>query len=569
MVSLERPTIRVSVVTRAGGRILVDQLEIHGVDLAFGVPGESYLAVLDALYDSPIRFISCRHECGAANMADAYGKLTGRPGICMVTRGPGATHASCGVHTASQDSTPMILLVGQVARGMLGREAFQEIDYRQMFSAIAKWVAQIDRAERIPELISRAFRVATSGRPGPVVLALPEDMLVDEVDVADAVRYVPSQARPGPRDLERMRELLAAATKPLVIVGGAPWSSQAGADLLAFCEANELPVAASFRRQDHVDNRSPVYAGHLTLGADPRLAERVREADVLLVVGSRLGEITTSGYTLLRPPRPDQTLIHVHPGAEEIGRVYEPELGILSGLEEFAAALRGLEPVDPTAWRAWTVQARADYVANGRNEPGTGALDLADVIALLRERLPQDTIVTNGAGNFSAWVHRFWEFSSFRSQLAPTSGAMGYGVPAAVAAKLVEPGRTVVAFAGDGDFLMTGQELATAIQYETRILVLVVDNGMYGTIRMHQERQYPGRVSGTDLQNPDFAALAHAHGAFGERVERTADFGEALDRALDAPGPALLHLVVDPEAINPRETLSQIRLLSGRLSPCD
>ena len=544
---------------RSGGRVLVDQLELHGVDLAFGVPGESYLAVLDALHDSPIRYVICRHEGGAANMADAYGKLTGRPGICMVTRGPGATHASCGVHTAFQDSTPLILLVGQVARGMMGREAFQEIDYRQMFGPLAKWVAQIDEVERIPELVSRAFHVATSGRPGPVVLALPEDMLVEEVDVADAVRYTPVQAHPGADDLARARTLLQGATKPLVIVGGAPWTARAGSDLLVFCEVNELPVAASFRCQDYVDNASPVYAGHLTLGGDPRLAARVRDADVLLVVGARLGEITTLGYTLVEAPRPAQTLIHVHSGAEELGRVYEPELAIVSGLEAFATALANLEPLDSTVWHGESARAYADYVDSLRPTPQPGELDMGDVMAHLRERLPTDTIVTNGAGNFSVWAHRFWEFRGFRSQLAPTSGAMGYGVPAAVAAKLVEPERVVVAFAGDGDFLMASQELATAVQYGTPIVVLVIDNGMYGTIRMHQERHYPGRVSGTELRNPDFAALAQAYSAFGERVERTADFPDALERALTAGRPALLHLVVDPEAITPRQTLSEIR----------
>ena len=544
---------------RSGGRVLVDQLELHGVDLAFGVPGESYLAVLDALHDSPIRYVICRHEGGAANMADAYGKLTGRPGICMVTRGPGATHASCGVHTAFQDSTPLILLVGQVARGMMGREAFQEIDYRQMFGPLAKWVAQIDEVERIPELVSRAFHVATSGRPGPVVLALPEDMLVEEADVADAVRYTPVQAHPGADDLAGARTLLQGAAKPLVIVGGAPWTARAGSDLLVFCEANELPVAASFRCQDYVDNASPVYAGHLTLGGDPRLAARVRDADVLLVVGARLGEITTLGYTLVEAPRPAQTLIHVHSGAEELGRVYEPELAIVSGLEAFATALANLEPLDSTVWHGESARAHADYVDSLRPTPQPGELDMGDVMAHLRERLPADTIVTNGAGNFSVWAHRFWEFRGFRSQLAPTSGAMGYGVPAAVAAKLVEPERVVVAFAGDGDFLMASQELATAVQYDTPIVVLVIDNGMYGTIRMHQERHYPGRVSGTELRNPDFAALAQAYSAFGERVERTADFPDALERALTAGRPALLHLVVDPEAITPRQTLSEIR----------
>ena len=545
--------------TRSGGRILVDQLELHGVDLAFGVPGESYLAVLDALYDSPIRYVVCRHEVGAANMADAYGKLTGRPGICMVTRGPGATHASGGVHTAFQDSTPLILLIGQVGREMLDREAFQEIDYRQMFGPMAKWVAQIEQVERIPELVARAFHVATSGRPGPVVLALPEDLLVEEADVADAVRYEPTLTHPGDEDLERMRSLLQGAARPLVVVGGRPWSNEAHDELAAWCEAGELPIAASFRCQDYVDNDSPVYAGHLTLGPDPRLAARVRDADVLLVVGDRLSEITTAGYTLLDVPRPKQALIHIHPDPEELARVYQPELAIVAGPAQFAVALRGVPALDGSAWRDATAQARAEYLENLRHTPQPGDLDLGEVMAHLRERLPTDAIMTNGAGNFSVWGHRFYEFRTYPSQLAPTSGAMGYGVPAAVAAKLVEPGRVVVAFAGDGDFLMTGQELATAVQYGAAIIVLVVDNGMYGTIRMHQERHYPGRVSGTDLVNPDFAALAQAYGAFGERVDETAAFPAAFERAHEAGRPALLHLVVDPEALTPRQTLTEIR----------
>jgi acetolactate synthase-1/2/3 large subunit len=545
--------------SRPGGRILVDQLEVHGVDLAFGVPGESYLAVLDALHDSPIRYVVCRHEVGAANMADAYGKLTGRPGICMVTRGPGATHASGGIHTAFQDSTPLILLIGQVGRDMLEREAFQEIDYRQMFGPMAKWVAQIEQVERIPELVARAFHTATSGRPGPVVLALPEDMLVEEADVPDAAPYEPTLTHPGAGDLERMRGLLQGSARPLVILGGRPWTAEAHDELAAWCEAGELPIAASFRCQDYVDNDSPVYAGHLTLGQDPRLAARVRDADVLLVVGSRLGEIETAGYTLLDAPVPRQALIHVHPDPDELARVYQPELAISAGPAQFAAALRGVPALDGSAWRDATALAHAEYLENLRHTPQPGDLDMGEVTAHLRERLPADAIITNGAGNFSVWAHRFYEFHTFPSQLAPTSGSMGYGVPAAVAAKLVEPARVVVAFAGDGDFLMTGQELATAVQYEAAIVVLVVDNGMHGTIRMHQERRYPGRVSGTELVNPDFAALARAYGAFGERVERTADFPAALEHAFASGGPALLHLVVDPEALTPRQTLTQVR----------
>jgi acetolactate synthase-1/2/3 large subunit len=546
-------------VTRSGGRILVDQLEAHGVDLTFGVPGESYLPVLDALRDSPVRFVVCRHEVGAANMADAYGKLTGRPGVCLVTRGPGATHASGGVHTAFQDSTPLILLIGQVARSMLDREAFQEIDYTQMFAPLAKWVGQAMDAARIPELVSRAFHLATSGRPGPVVLALPEDVLAEDADVADAAHYAPAQAHPGAGELDSVRRLLQEARRPLVVVGGHPWSEQAHDDLTAFCDTNGLPVAASFRCQDYVDNSSPSFVGHLTVGGDPRLAARVREADVLAVVGARLGEITTAGYSLVDVPRPQQALIHVHAGAEELGRVYQADVGILSGPPEFASAARELAPLEPSAWRSETEQARREFL-DFLGQAGRGAaLDMIDVMAFLRDRLPPDAVLTNGAGNFSVWAHRFYLFRRFRTQLAPTSGAMGYGVPAAITAKLLHPDRIVVAFAGDGDFLMTGQELATAVQHEAAIVALVINNGMYGTIRMHQERLYPTRVSGTTLVNPDFAALARAFGAFGEVVERTEDFEPAFERALRSGVPALLELRVDPEAITPTRTIAEIR----------
>jgi acetolactate synthase I/II/III large subunit len=542
-------------VSRHGGKVLVDQLAIHGADLAFCVPGESFLAVLDGLYDSPVRLIVCRHEAGAANMADAYGKLTGRPGICIVTRGPGAAHAAVGVHTAFQDSTPLILLVGQVASNQAEREAFQEVDFRRMFGPLAKWVAQVDRTDRIPELVARAFATATSGRPGPVVLALPEDMLSAEADVPDARPYQPVQSHPG--DLTALSGLLAGAERPLALLGGGGWTPRASEDLRAFLEANDLPAGAAFRRQDSLDNDSPSYVGDVGIGINPQLAARVREADVLVVVGPRLGEMTTSGYALLDVPTPRQTLVHVHPGAEELSRVYQPTLPILSGMEEFAAAVRDLR-VEPR-WREWRAAARADYEQWQRHGAMPGDLDLGEVMAHLRARLPADTIVCNGAGNFSVWVHRFWRYHVFPSQLAPTSGAMGYGVPAAVAAKAVAPERTVVCFAGDGDFLMTGQELATAVQYELPVLFLVVNNGMYGTIRMHQERQYPGRVVGTDLRNPDFAGYAAAFGAYGETVRRTEGFGEALERALASGRPALLELRIDPEAITPRATLSEIR----------
>ncbi len=538
--------------TRHGGKLLVDQLVVHGADTVFSVPGESFLAVLDGLYDSPIRLITCRHEAGAANMADAYGKLTGRPGVCLVTRGPGATHASVGVHTAFQDSTPLLLLVGQVASDQEEREAFQELDVRRMFGQTAKWVAQIDRADRIPEYLHRAFTTACAGRPGPVVLALPEDMLASETDAADGLPFHVVQPYPGAGQIERLRALLGRAERPFVMLGGAGWTPRASTGLRSFLEANELPAGAAFRRQDSLDNDSPSYAGDVGIGINPQLAARVRDADLLLVVGPRLGEMTTSGYTLVG----SQTLVHVHPGAEELGRVYRPELPILSGVEQFAAAVRDLR-VEPR-WSVWAREARADYEVWQQHGPMPGALDLGACIAHLRERVP-DAIVANGAGNFSAWVHRFWRWHDYPSQLAPTSGAMGYGVPAAVAAKLLAPDRTVVCFAGDGDFLMTGQELATAVQYDLPIVVLVVNNGMYGTIRMHQERHFPGRVVGTDLVNPDFAAYARAFGASGGTVTETGQFPEALDRALAAGTPALVELRIDPDAINPRTTLSEIR----------
>jgi acetolactate synthase I/II/III large subunit len=544
-------------VTRTGGQLLVDQLVVQGVETAFCVPGESYLAVLDALRDAPIRLLTCRHEAGAANMADAYGKLTGLPGVCLVTRGPGATQASVGVHTAFQDSTPLLLLVGQVASDQVEREAFQELDYRRVFGEMAKWVAQIDRTDRIPEYVARAFATACSGRPGPVVLALPEDVQTESANVADARPFHAVQPYPAPSDLERLRELLAASERPLAILGGAGWTARASADLRVFIEANEIPAGAAFRRQDALDNDSASYVGDVGIGLNPKLAARVRDADLLLVVGPRLGEMTTSGYALLRAPTPEQTLVHVHPGAEELGRVYQPELAILAGPEPFAEAVRDVRV--ESRWGGWTGAAHAEYAAWQEPEPVPGDLDLAVCIRDLCERLPPDTIVTNGAGNFSAWVHRFWRWHDYPSQLAPTSGAMGYGLPAAVAAKTLHPGRTVVCFAGDGDFLMSASELATAVQYELPLLVLVVENGMYGTIRMHQERQFPGRVVGTELRNPDFAALAEAHGAYGETVTRTEDFLPAVERALAAQRPALLALRVDPEAITPRTTLSAIR----------
>jgi acetolactate synthase-1/2/3 large subunit len=453
----------------------------------------------------------------------------------------------------------LLLLVGQIPREDAEREAFQEIDYRRMFGPLAKWVAQVDQVERIPELTARAFRVATSGRPGPVVLALPEDVLAEAADVADASPYAPAQAGPGPAELERARELLAGAERPLAVVGGQPWSGEAGAALAAWCETSGIPVAAAWRCQDYVDNESPCYAGHLTLGIDPPLRDRLRDADVLLVVGARLGDIETAGYRTIVPPGLGRTLIHVQPDPNELGRVYEPALGIVASGARFAEALGAAEPLDGRQRAADLDAAHAAYRATLDARALPGELDMTRVMKTLGERLSQDAVIASGAGNFSVWAHRFYVFRRFGTQLAPLSGAMGYGLPAAITAKLVHPGREVVCIAGDGDFLMSAAELATARQVRTPVVVLVVDNGMYGTIRMHQERRFPGRVSGTDLENPDFAALARSFGCNGERVERTEDVAAALDRALGADVPSVLQLVVDPEALTPRQTLSEIR----------
>jgi acetolactate synthase-1/2/3 large subunit len=544
-----------------GGRILVDQLVAEGADRIFGVPGESYLAVLDALHDTPqITYHLCRQEGGAAMMADAYGKLTGRPGICFVTRGPGATSASAGVHIAFQDSTPMILFIGQVARGMTEREAFQEIDYRRMFGQLAKWVAEIDDAQRIPELVSRAFHTATSGRPGPVVLSLPEDMLSTPVPAPLLARpYHASAGAPDPDLMDQLWHRLERAKRPLIIVGGGGWSAEAKAELEAFAESTRLPVAASFRCQDYFDNEHPCYAGHVGIGIDSRLAARVRESDLLILLGTRFGEMTSSGYSLMKIPNPDQPLVHVYPDPEELGRVYRPELAINAGSAAFVRAARRMPQLDSAAWRQGTEAAHADYLAYNQPTEIPGRLQLGKVVAWLNETLPPEAIMTNGAGNYATWLHRFYRFRRFRSQLAPTSGSMGYGLPAAVAAKAVHPDRPVVCFAGDGCFMMHGQELATAMQYGLPIVIIVVNNGKLGTIRMHQENHYPGRVSATDLVNPDFAALARAYGGYGEVVEDDVDFADAFGRALASGKPALLELRLDPEAITPAATLSGLR----------
>jgi acetolactate synthase-1/2/3 large subunit len=544
---------------RTGGQIVADHLQANGIDAAFCVPGESFLAVLDALYDGPTRLITCRHEASAANAAVAYGKLTGRPGVCLVTRGPGATQAAAGVHTAAQDSAPLLLLVGQVGRAVRGREAFQELDVPAVFGPMAKWAAEATDPARLPELLARAVRVATSGRPGPVVLALPEDVLSGGARVAAARPVRPAAPGVAPADLARLRELLGGSRRPLVLAGGPGWTEAAAADLRRVAEASRLPVAVSFRSQDVLDNRSPSYVGDLGISPNPALAERVRAADLVVAVGPRLGEITTSGYRLLEAPLPHQRLVHVHPGLAELGRLYQPELAVNAAVAPFLAAWRSVPPVRGDAWAAWTEAARTNYLAWVRPWPAPGRVDLGQVMVAMRERLADDAIVTNGAGNFSAWVHRFFQFRRHGTQLAPKSGAMGFGLPAALAAKVVHPDRAVVAVTGDGDFLMCGQELATAVQHRLDVVVLVVNNGRYGTIRMHQERAYPGRVIATDLDNPDFAALAEAYGAAGEAVTDTEAFPAAFERALKAGRPALLDLHVDPDAIAPGLTLSALR----------
>jgi acetolactate synthase-1/2/3 large subunit len=545
--------------TRTGARILVDQLVVHGVDTAFCVPGESYIAVLDALRDAPIRLVVARHEAGAANMAEAYGKLTGRPGICFVTRAPGATHAATGVYTAFQDSTPLVLFVGQVPLAHRGREAFQELGYESAFASFTKLAVELENPADVPEVTARAFRAAMSGRRGPVVVALPEDVLSLEAEVEDAEQYSPARAAPSVAELARVREALATAERPLVVVGGGGWSAEAAADLQAFAEASRLPVAASFRRQDYIDNTSASYAGVLTIGHEAVLARRLREADLLLVIGSRLGDIPTRGYTTLEPPRTPQTLVHVHADADELGRVFHADVPIVSGSREFLAAARALDPVDGSARGDWVESAHGDFLASLQHRRGPGELDLGDVLQHLREHLSDDAILTNGAGNYTVWCHRFYAFRRYGTQLAPCSGAMGYGIPAAIAAKVVHPERDVVCVSGDGDFMMSGHELAAAVQERLPIVVLVVNNGMYGTIRMHQERQFPGRVVGTGLVNPDFVALAGAFGAYGEAVSRSEDFPAAFERARAEERPSLLELRVDPEAITPRETISEIR----------
>ncbi len=546
---------------RSGAQILVDQLRIHGVDTIFCVPGESYLATLDALYDArnDIKLVICRQEGGAAYMADAYGKLRGQPGICFVTRGPGATNASLGIHTAHQDSTPVILFVGQVGRSMMDREAFQEVEFRQMYAPLCKWVSQIDNPARIPEMVARAFHVATSGRPGPVVLALPEDMQKEMAAADDARRYKPTLPSPGPAAMDELRERLSKAERPLVIVGGSGWTPEACQDFQQFIEANDLPVAAAFRRQDLFDNRHPNYAGDVGLGINPPLSKRLQDADLLLLVGAQMSEIITNGYERFSLPNPNQTFIHVAAGLDEIARVYQPDLGINSGMPQFSATARALDPILSPAWNDWREAARMDHLDNIIPPPMKGEVDLGAIVKWLSDSLPDNAIMANGAGNFSNWVHRFYCYRDYPTELAPQSGSMGYGVPSGVAAKIASPDRIVISVNGDGDFLMCGQEIATARQYNLNIVFIVVNNSTYGTIRMHQEKFYPGRVSGTNLINPDFAALARAYGLHGETVEATKEFAPAFKRAQQSAGPSLIEIKIDQEQISPRATISGLR----------
>jgi acetolactate synthase I/II/III large subunit len=546
--------------TRHGGRILADALVAQGVRMAFGVPGESYLPVLDGLHDlrDRLSFVVCRQEGGASYMAEAYGKLTGEPGVLLVTRGPGATNGAIGVHTGFQDSTPMVVFIGQVGNEFAEREAFQEMDYRRMYGQMAKWVGQIDRVERIPEYVSHAFHTAMAGRPGPVVLALPEDTLFADAAVADVPRHHTVRPSPSSQEMKEVETLLRSAQRPFVLLGGGGWTGEACRKLQAWMEKAGLPAGTSFRSQDLFDNRSPSYAGDVGIGINPKLAQRVKDADVLLVIGARLGEMTTGAYTLVEAPVPQQTLIHVHAGAEELGRVYRPELAINSGYPQFVDGLSSVN-LPNSRWKEETAKARQEFLDWTEPRPMPGALQYGQLVRWLSDRLPEDAIVAGGAGNFAGWLHRHFRYKGFRTQLGPTNGSMGYGYPAAVAAKLAQPERTVIAVCGDGDFLMNGQEIATAAQYGAAFVALVVNNGLYGTIRMHQEREYPGRVFGTELKNPDFAAYARAFGGHGETVERTEEFAPAFERAEASGKPALIELRIDPDAITPATTLSAIR----------
>ncbi len=546
---------------RTGGQILVGQLVSHGVKHVFCVPGESFLAVLDALVDVNIEVTVCRQEGGAAMMADAHGKLTGQPGICMVTRGPGASNALAGIHIAKQDSTPMIVFVGQIERGMREREAFQEMDYRAVFGQAAKWATEIDDPARIPEILSRAFHVATSGRPGPVVIALPEDMLVELATVPDAPHYDAIDSAPSIGQMADLAKRLSQAKAPVAILGGARWNATAVKQFVEFAERFKLPVAVSFRRQMLFPASSPCFIGDVGIGLNPELLKRVQDADLVLLVGGRMSEMPSQAYTLFDIPVPKQTLVHVHPDSGELGRVYRAAVAINASPIAFAAELSSLATPSATPWAADTAAMHQSYLNWSDPIPikTPGALQMGGVMAYLESKLPPDAIMTNGAGNFATWLHRFHRFTQFGTQLAPTSGSMGYGLPAAVGAKRVAPDKLVVCFAGDGCFMMHGQEFATAVQYNLPLVVVIVDNGMYGTIRMHQEKHYPGRISATQLKNPDFSAYARAFGGHGERVEKTEEFGPAFERAVASGLPAIIHCLIDPEAITPTTTISKLR----------
>ncbi|MFC3208397.1 thiamine pyrophosphate-binding protein [Aquamicrobium soli] len=545
---------------KTGGKLIVEALEANGVERIFCVPGESYLAVLDALHDSTIRTIVCRQEGGAAMMADCEGRLTGKPGICFVTRGPGATNASAGVHIARQDSIPMILFIGQIAAHAKHREAFQEVDYKAFYGDIAKWVVEIEDAARVPELVTRAFAVATSGRPGPVVIALPEDMLTDEVEAPTALPFTPVETRPGEAELDQLEKLLSQAKKPFVILGGTRWGEEGFKHIQQVAENWALPVGVSFRRQMLFDHLHPNYAGDVGIGLNPKLAARVKDADLILLVGGRFGEMPSSDYTLMKSPYPNQKLVHVHADANELGRVYRPTLAINASPAAFVEAFAKRKGPAAPGWTGETEQAHADYLTwSTPPKTGPGAVHMGPIVEYLEGVLPQDAIICNGAGNFATWMHRFHRFRRYNTQAAPTSGSMGYGLPAGVGAKSVFPDREVIVWAGDGDFLMHGQEFSTAVQYDLPIIVVILNNGIYGTIRMHQEREYPGRVSGTMLRNPDFAAYARAFGGHGETVEKTEDFIPAFERARQSGKPAIIEVKLDPEAITPTRTLTDIR----------
>ena len=546
--------------SRTGAEVLVDQLLLQKVSDIFCVPGESYLAVLDALHDADVRVTVCRQEAGAGFMADAVGRLTGRPGVVFVTRGPGATNAAHAIHVAKQDSIPLIMFVGQIDRSMREREAFQEVDYRAAFGPLAKWATEIDDARRIPELVARAFHVAMSGRPGPVVIALPEDMLIDEVDVPDAPFAQALQTHPGTADIAELERRILSAKNPIAIIGGTRWDAQSTADFAAFAERFQLPVATSFRRQMLFSPDHPCFAGDLGIAPNPKLIARIKAADLVIAVNARLSEMPSQSYGLFPIPGDGARLVHVHPDSSELGRVYATSLPIHASPAPFAAALAALKPPAQAPWAAATATAHEDYIGWTENPgPAPGTFHPGLAMQWLRNHLPANAILTNGAGNYAGWLHRYYRFRQFGTQLAPTSGSMGYGLPAAVGAKRASPETPVVCLAGDGCFMMNGQEFATAVQYNLNIIVLIIDNGMYGTIRMHQEREYPGRVSATQLKNPDFAAYARAFGGHGETVRTTDEFAPAFLRAEASGKPAILHCFLDPEAITTASTLTAIR----------